>query len=107
MKTFKLFKFWIFLTAISAQAQEVKNQSEIIRNNVSRGEYRIVADLYKSHNGVMEITDVQFDKNQPNDHFEIVLRQYPNHATESIRNETSQYFPDNIAFPVTYLKSVF
>ncbi|MDG4714677.1 hypothetical protein [Winogradskyella marincola] len=107
MKTFKLFKFWIFLIAISAQAQEVKNQSEIIRNNVSKGEYRIVADLYKSHSGVMEITDVQFDKNQPNDHFEIVLKQYPNHATESTRNETSQYFPDNIAFPVTYVNSVY
>ena len=107
MKKMKPITILIFLLSICIQAQGVKNQSEMIRSKVSKGDYKIVADLYKSHSGVVNISDVKYDKNQPNHHFEVLLKKYPNHARESDRNATHKYFPDNIAFPVTYLASYY
>ncbi len=97
----------MFLLSLSTHPQDVNHQSEIIKNNTSKCDYKIVADQYKSYSGIMEITDIKYDINQPNEHFEIVLKEYPNHATESNRIQTSQYFPDNIAFPVTYVNSIY
>lgn len=107
MKKLKPITIVLFLLSICLQAQDVKNQSEIIRSKVSKGDYRIVADLYNSHSGVVNISEINYSKNQPNEHFEILLKKYPNHARESDRNATQQYFPDNIAFPVTYYASTY
>lgn len=107
MKKLKPITLVFFLLSICLNAQYVKNQSEIIRSKVSKGDYKIVADVYNSHRGVVNISDIKYDKNQPNQHFEILLRKYPNHARESDRNATHQYFPDNIAFPVTYYSSYY
>ena len=105
MKRTKLTAIFGFLLSIFTQAQSVKHQSEIIRNMVSKGDYKIVADLYNSHRGVVNISDIKFDKNQPNEHFEIFLKKYPNHPRESDRNATYTYFPDHIAYPITYYAS--
>jgi hypothetical protein len=107
MKTLKPITVIILFMSLCLQAQDVKNQSEIIRSSMSKGDYRIVADTYNSHRGVVNISDIKPDKNQPNMHFEISLKKYPNHARESARNATHTYFPDNIAFPVTYFSSYF
>ncbi|WP_407556671.1 hypothetical protein [Winogradskyella sp. 4-2091] len=105
MKTINLFTIWIFLLTICIQAQDVKHQSEIIKNTVYKGDYKIIADKYKSHGGVMTITDIQMDKSRPNDHFEISFKKYPNHAAESTRNTVIRLFADDTAFPVTYMQS--
>lgn len=103
----RLLTIGMFFLALSIQAQDLKHQSEIIRDNASKGDYKIVADQYKSHSGRMEITAINQDKAQPNGHYEIIINEYPDHATESTRNETAQFFADNVAFPVTYLRSVY
>ncbi|WP_124980054.1 hypothetical protein [Nonlabens xiamenensis] len=76
-------------------------------SKISKGDFRITADQYKSHSGVMTITEINEDKAQPGGHYQIILKRYPNHATESTRNETEQYFADHVAFPVTYIKSTY
>ncbi|GAB5565846.1 MAG: hypothetical protein Wins2KO_29090 [Winogradskyella sp.] len=107
MKMIRPLLIAFILLSFNSNAQDVKNQSEIIRNNVSKGDYKIVADLYNSHRGVANISDIKFDKNQPNMHFEVTIKKYPNHARESDRNAIHQYFPDHIAFPVTYISSAY
>jgi hypothetical protein len=107
MKTSKTITAIILFMSLCLQAQEIKNQSEIIRNTLARGDYKIIADLYNSHRGDINISDITFDKNQPKAHFEISLKKYPNHPRESDRNAIHKYFPDNIAFPVTYFASVY
>jgi len=107
MKTIKPVTICTFLLSLCIQAQDIKHQSEIIRNNVAKGDYRIIADLYKSHRGVVNIADIKRNRDQPNSHFEIHLKKYPNHASESKRNTAYKYFPDNLAFPVTYFAGSF
>lgn len=104
IKTLLICAIVLMLTA-QVQAQEVKNQSEIIRSNVSKGDYKIIADKYMRHGGVMTITNIVADKSRPNDHFEISFKKYPNDATESTRNEVIRLFADNTSFPVTYMHS--
>lgn len=98
---------WILILSFSMQAQKVKHQSEIIRARASKGDYHIIADLYNSHRGVVNISEIKKDRNQPDEHFELFLRKYPNHPKASNRKVIHQYFPDHIAFPVTYLASTF
>lgn len=105
MKTIKLFTICMLLVTVAMQGQDVKNQSEIIRSNVSKGDYKIIADKYMRHGGVMTITNIEADKSRPNDHFEISFKKYPNDATESTRNEVIKLFADNTSFPVTYMHS--
>jgi hypothetical protein len=95
------------ITLCGSQAQEVKSQSEIIRNNVSKGEYKIVADLYRSHYDVVDISDISFHKDQPNEHFVVSIRKYPNHSDEKKSKSAYTYFPDDMAFPATYISSYY
>lgn len=55
----------------------------------------------------MTVVDISPDKSQPDGHFEIKLKENPNHAAESTRNEVIQLFSDNIAFPITYRSTAY
>jgi hypothetical protein len=108
MKTIKQFIICTLVLGTSVLfAQDVKHQSDMIRGNVSKGDFKIIADQYGSSRGRMEITEVNQDQAQPNGHYEIVLKEYPDSERESTRNESIQLFADNIAFPVTYIRSVY
>ncbi len=80
--------------------QDVKNQSDIIRSSFSPGKYTVVSSFYETKE--MIIDDILLDKNQPNEHFEVIFQQFPNESTKK-----DQYFPDNIAFPATYIESAY
>ena len=105
MNRLKYLTLVLLLSNLGLRSQEIKNQSEIIRSQVSKGEYKIVADLYNSHYDVVDIADITFDKDQPNAHYVVSIRKYPNHANEGKSKAAYTYFPDNIAFPVTYMYS--
>ena len=107
MKKIKFLTFCVLIVTTAIHAQDVQDQNEIIRNNASKGDYKIIADRFNSNWDIMTVVDISPDKSQPDGHFEIKLKENPNHAAESTRNEVIQLFSDNIAFPVTYRSTAY
>lgn len=98
----------LLISCISVHAQDdVKSQSEIIKEGYTAGFYPVVVDAYRRGVRRREIVELRPEKNQPNEHFQIMFKNYPDSRTESKKNKVTSYFPDNIAFPVTYIENVY
>lgn len=90
--------------SISAAHADVKNQTDIIKERLSVGDYGTIAGGSSAFERIAEILP---DKAQSYGHLHVIVQPYPSSATESTRNTKVNYFADNVAFPVTYRQNVY
>ena len=114
-----IFATSMLLVGVTAclSAQSVQHQSEAIKG-FSAGEYiaylthkKAGSDDYQGgiNNRVWRILSIEPDKNQPDAHYEIAMmaNEDPDRSAEKPEEHTSLYFPDHVAFPITYMRSVY
>ena len=103
MKKFKLFSICAFLFTIYSQAQEVKNQSEIIKENFEAGSYKIIATT--SLGKTVNFQEISPDKSKPKDNLKLLVQLKPESVTDSEREKRTTFFADKEIFPATYINT--
>lgn len=91
------------LSVGAAQAAGVSNQTDIIKSKLTVGDYQALS----GSSAVQRIAEIQPDKAQLYGHLHIVVQPYPNDPSDQTRNTRVDYFADNVAFPVTYRRTVY
>ncbi|MEP5341901.1 MAG: hypothetical protein ABJL44_17955 [Algibacter sp.] len=104
MKKVLLFTFLLqgFTTAI---AQEVKNQSEIIKESFKPGNYKVIAEKYSGFDKFVNFEKIMPDKSKPKDNLELRVQLFPESPTDSKRESRERFFADKEIFPISYMST--
>lgn len=89
--------------SFSTAHASVQNQTDIIKSKLKVGDYQALS----GSSAVQRIAEIQPDKAQLYGHLHIVVQPYPNDPSDQTRKTRVDYFADNVAFPVTYRRTVY
>lgn len=104
MKTIKLLAICALAFTTGIKAQNVKNQSEIIKQNFKPGTYKVIATNTSIRKSV-NLEKIIADKSKPEDNFELRIQLHPHSPTDSQREERKKFFADKEISPVTYINT--